>query len=616
MQIFDNSYFKKSRLFVLILIVMTAILPIKPSYAEKIKEEAGTLVKPKHVRSSECLPSHNQLPVADAGQDMELMEEQAILLDGSNSFDPDGSVVSHDWEIKDTFYGQPSVTDSLAASGPNVPYTFHFPGIQTAKLTVTDNCGAKSSATVTFSVSAMPRLSPALKVQALEKMYPNGNAVWETLDDSKPIEYGLKPRLHGGFSTGASSYEWFLNGSGTPTSTAPFFKSTLAIKSPQTWQLKVSNGSALGETIKTFTPAAQMKLQSVPLGPNGFSPTWYEKENGNEGDETRIWAISQYSRLGLFQFQDSGNPNFPMKLTSLEIVPEVMSQALGVTVADTGNNNKYIAVAAGENGVHIFKSAPHAEDVQKVANISVQELSASYVRFVAAFGSVLYMTTEDLTRIVMYDLSPLDAGGAPAYLDTIVQDGLYQYKMLKTGKSLCVLAYATDPYAPVIARMLIYDVRKPYQPVLAADLEPMDAAAGYYDEPWVANGKVMVRRGTDKKWEVYSIVEPDDLSKPIEVKYEFLAPLLGTAGKAPIGFIGNKRMFQPVNDTLIKKFDISNPNDIYEMNSINLAQPLTENTLDGPQEIGFVVDPDGAEGASPNLLVVAAQDYGFAAYTT
>ncbi len=79
-------------------------------------------------------------PVADAGEDRLVQENTVVTLNGSDSYDPDGSIVTYAW----TQTGGPGVTLSDAAAAQP---TFSVPDNSagqslTFKLDVTDDCGA------------------------------------------------------------------------------------------------------------------------------------------------------------------------------------------------------------------------------------------------------------------------------------------------------------------------------------------------------------------------------------------------------------------------------------------------------------------------------------------
>ena len=93
----------------------------------------------------------NAPPVADAGSDREVWiggANDAILLDGSASTDPDGQALTHDWQIG----GEGS------ESGARVRYTLSTAGEIPVTLTVSDTSGlACGTASGTFTILAKPR---------------------------------------------------------------------------------------------------------------------------------------------------------------------------------------------------------------------------------------------------------------------------------------------------------------------------------------------------------------------------------------------------------------------------------------------------------------------------
>ena len=86
----------------------------------------------------------NSPPIADAGPDQEVSESDIVLLDGSNSFDPDDGIGTYSWKQKT---GTPVTLNEPAAART----TFIAPKVQanqetlTFELTVTDKGGLKST---------------------------------------------------------------------------------------------------------------------------------------------------------------------------------------------------------------------------------------------------------------------------------------------------------------------------------------------------------------------------------------------------------------------------------------------------------------------------------------
>jgi chitinase len=108
----------------------------------------------KNSNNTALLPAITQIdkpPIANAGPDKEVTEGDKITLDGGNSLDPDGSIVSSSWK---QISGSPSVKLKGADS---VSPSFTAPSVKhdtpvTFQLTVTDNNGRTSSDTVNILI--------------------------------------------------------------------------------------------------------------------------------------------------------------------------------------------------------------------------------------------------------------------------------------------------------------------------------------------------------------------------------------------------------------------------------------------------------------------------------
>jgi len=85
--------------------------------------------------SSFCLGEPGVPPIADAGDPYLTLVDQSVELDGSASYDPDGTIVSYDWDFGDNTTG----------TGALVSHTYTAVGVYIASLTVTDDRGAKAS---------------------------------------------------------------------------------------------------------------------------------------------------------------------------------------------------------------------------------------------------------------------------------------------------------------------------------------------------------------------------------------------------------------------------------------------------------------------------------------
>jgi hypothetical protein len=94
------------------------------------------------------LQTPNIAPVAKAGSDVVMQEGEDVNLSGSDSYDPDGSIVDYAWREG----------DSLLGSEENLSLSELITGEHTITLTVTDDEGATDEDNVTVTVTAIPMI--------------------------------------------------------------------------------------------------------------------------------------------------------------------------------------------------------------------------------------------------------------------------------------------------------------------------------------------------------------------------------------------------------------------------------------------------------------------------
>ncbi|MDD5038478.1 MAG: PKD domain-containing protein, partial [Dehalococcoidales bacterium] len=84
----------------------------------------------------------NDTPVADTNGTYSGYEGSPVTLDGTDSYDSDGTIVTYNWDFGDTGAGSELIPE----------HTYLEDGIYTVTLTVTDNEGATDTATTTVTV--------------------------------------------------------------------------------------------------------------------------------------------------------------------------------------------------------------------------------------------------------------------------------------------------------------------------------------------------------------------------------------------------------------------------------------------------------------------------------
>jgi hypothetical protein len=128
-------------------------------------------------------------PVADAGNNQTVNEGDTVNLDGTASSDPDGSIVAYSWTQT------PASTVTLSGANTATP-SFTAPevavdSVLTFSLTVTDNVGAQSTASVNITVIDVPAPPPAAhNYYVLNPLADNGSMQVVSLADGNTITAG------------------------------------------------------------------------------------------------------------------------------------------------------------------------------------------------------------------------------------------------------------------------------------------------------------------------------------------------------------------------------------------------------------------------------------------
>ncbi|MBU1173484.1 MAG: PKD domain-containing protein [Proteobacteria bacterium] len=94
--------------------------------------------------------SPNKKPVADAGSDHTVYFDETVIFDGSGSYDPDGSIMSYEWDFG----------DGKKATGATVSHVYSDMGSYTVTLTVKDYKNAEASDTCIVTVTEEEKPTP------------------------------------------------------------------------------------------------------------------------------------------------------------------------------------------------------------------------------------------------------------------------------------------------------------------------------------------------------------------------------------------------------------------------------------------------------------------------
>jgi PKD repeat protein len=339
----------------------------------------------------------NQPPVADAGPDQAVNHIQTATLDGSGSFDPEGSTLTYVWSLN----GGQIATGVTATVGPFAV------GDQIITLTVTDDTGESASDNMILSVvNGAPTASagPDGNIQTLETILLDGTA------SSDPEGEAL-------------SYIWRLSGAqiatGPTPTVGPFDSGVHSVT------LTVTDGhgaSASDETIITVSnraPIASAGLdqtvshaQAVALDGSGSS----DPENG---------ALSHAWSIGGGQIATGSSPTVGPFAVGVHTVTLTVTDDHGATATDsmviTVINEAPVANAGPDQMVALPKSKIATVTVDGSASTDPEGNALSYLWTLAGqsvgTGAIVQL---DLTKGVYgFTLTVTDDHGATA-VDSVV----------------------------------------------------------------------------------------------------------------------------------------------------------------------------------------------------
>ena len=146
---------------------------------------------------------YNKIPIADADPNLTSgIVPFTVTFDGSGSYDPDGVIVSYDWDFGD------GATDM----GESVSHTFMDTGRYTVTLTVADNQGAIDSDTIRISASSGSGLeieAEDMTIKTSGRPVSGGWNLWsdgyiaDNVDFSTRGIYTFEVRASGSYDKGA-----------------------------------------------------------------------------------------------------------------------------------------------------------------------------------------------------------------------------------------------------------------------------------------------------------------------------------------------------------------------------------------------------------------------------
>jgi len=326
----------------------------------------------------EYVSGGNQNPVADAGPDQNVEDtdqngSENVTLDGSGSYDPDGSITSYVWEENSS--------QIATGVGPTASFTV---AAHTVELIVTDNDSATDTDTVIITVEAPPEpQAPVADAGADQNVTDTDEGGDEdvTLDGSGSYDPD-------GSITG---YVWEENSSQIATGVSPVVTLTVAV---HTIDLTVTDNDSLTDTdsvvitVNAGGAPANIEFDAVSYGSDldTSSLSWSHTIGGggnrilivgveNEDDVAADMVVSSVTYNGVAMSLVTGSQasvgSDPMNKTALYYLLDADLPAAGsytVTVAYAGQNTRHCAGAISL--ANVAQQAAEAVAVNSNSNAS------------------------------------------------------------------------------------------------------------------------------------------------------------------------------------------------------------------------------------------------------
>jgi lysophospholipase L1-like esterase len=257
-------------------------------------------------------PDPNTPPVCNAGPDKNIqLPANRVLLDGRNSYDPEGSILSYNWSL----VSGPSASQVLTAAKDTTSVTFVNEGIYIFRLTVTDVAGLSSADNVTVTVLPVPGLGKKIKVNIFGGSNPYVNTQWNNWN----MNAGLTSSKFLYEDASLSNLSAGITASGLMADNGANYASGATVCPPPVLRYNSANTSIRTLTINGCNPAKKYNLEFYASRSNNGNSTVYQVGNlldtistsSNINDYARFQNISadvngkitiKLSRIGTWNY--------------------------------------------------------------------------------------------------------------------------------------------------------------------------------------------------------------------------------------------------------------------------------------------------------------------------
>lgn len=296
-----------------------------------VRDDSGA---PLNVARDTAMVRVNAAPIADAGPDLIAAAGEEVVLDGSGSVDPDGSIADWTWRFP----------DGSEAHGPRVRHAFATPGLQRVQLTVRDDTGLPEAFDVDEAVVAVN--APPVAVAGPDKLVAPGGPV--KFDGSGSYDPDGK----------IATYRWDFDDLDAPMTTG-VAERTFEAPGVHSAQLTVTDASGAGNA--TATDRVAVRVNHPPVADAGkeiVTDDLYVTLDGSgssDGDGDHLiytWDFGDGSAPAQGEVVTHNYPRsgvFPVKLTVDDGTG--LSNAVAIAATRVVIDARPVAVAGGNRDV-------------------------------------------------------------------------------------------------------------------------------------------------------------------------------------------------------------------------------------------------------------------------
>jgi len=265
-------------------------------------------------------PTENQPPVADAGSDRSVFSGDLVTFNGSNSYDPDGTIVSYQWDFGDGTTAEGKIV-SHRFRGTMIDPETHAPRTKDyiVVLTAMDDQGAMDTKSATINVKPLTKrveLSPThLGTPYMEVTYN-----WVGMDEATGEDLYIISRIDAHFGGIAGASQFFILRRTSPSPSIP--KVIWHIPLPTEWAWNTRTYAT------PFTPSLWQKLWGTTCDSRSI---YYEKRVFPDGTfegigvttTSFILMVASGAQISIIQtYWDAGWAKFDPKSPATSIKKE------------------------------------------------------------------------------------------------------------------------------------------------------------------------------------------------------------------------------------------------------------------------------------------------------